>query len=861
MNRLALAGLLLLTLSACGGASPEEPASPWGRLPDVPLATGGPFAGMTNGALVVAGGAYFPDEPGYEGGTKVWVDSVYVLPEGADAWQAAEPLEAPRAYGASVTTEGGIILIGGSDAEEHTDEVVRLRWTGDRLERTPLPSLPKPVAMTGAAMLDSAVYVAGGQATPTSTEAMQNFWALDLRDPERGWQVLEAWPGPGRILAPVAATEEAVYVVSGAALMPDSAGQATRRFLTDAYRYRPEAGWERVADVPRAVVAAPAAGVDGRLLVFGGDDGELFFRQAELKGDHPGFPKSVLAFDPAAGAWTSLPGEMPEALVTTNAVPTGGGVVIPTGEVRPSHRLPSVMRYQALERAGAAVRGFGGLDYAVLALYLALLVGMGFYFSRREGTTDDFFLAGGRIPWWAAGLSIFGTQLSALTFMGIPAKAFAEDWVFLLVNLGILLVAPLVIYFYLPFYRRLRVTTAYEYLERRFNLPVRWFASVTFILFQLGRMGIVVALPSIALATVTGFSVYACILFMGVLATLYTVLGGIEAVIWTDVLQVFVLVGGAVLSFGIILGSLEGGFGELVAVAQADDKFHMVNWTWDATTTALWVVIVGNVFGALVPYTTDQTVIQRYLTTKDEASARQAIWTNAALTVPATLLFFGVGTALFVFYQTHPGRLSPGFASGEMAGDAIFPFFIAGELPAGVAGLVIAGLFAAAMSSLDSSMNSIATALVTDFWRRLRPQMPDRAALRLAKVLTLVLGAVGTLTALLIATFDVESLWELFLQVLGLFGGSLAGLFILGIFTRKANGRGALVGAVLSVLVLVGVWQLTDVHFFLYATVGIAACVGIGYLASLVLPDQARDLAGLTIYTQRKAEPEEAVRV
>lgn len=579
------------------------------------------------------------------------------------------------------------------------------------------------------------------------------------------------------------------------------------------------------------------------------------------------WPVVVLALAVLAACADRPPGTGGASAGVVDGALVGAGGAVPLVEVRPSPRVPSaegdrlvspVQAADAVPQEGgtfSGVRGFGGVDYAVIGVYLLLLVGLGAFFSRRGRTTDDFFLAGGRVPWWAAGLSIFGTQLSALTFMGLPAKAYAEDWVFVLVNTGILFVAPVVVYFYLPFFRRLRVTTAYEYLEKRFSLAVRLFGSLSFVLYQLGRMGIVVALPAIALATVTGLDVYLCILVMGVLATAYTVLGGIEAVIWTDVLQVIVLVGGAIVSFFLILAHLDGGWGEFVAVAAAADKFHMVNWTWDYTTAALWVVLVGNALASLAPYTTDQAVVQRYLTTKDEGAARRAIWTNAVLVVPATVLFFGVGTALWVFYQTYPAQLSPAFATGELAGDAIFPFFIAAELPPGVSGLVIAGLFAAAMSSLDSSMNSMATAFVTDFYRRLGRGVTEPQALRMAKGLTLGLGVVGTGTALLIASLDVESLWTLFLALVGLFASPLAGVFALGIFTRRATGPGVLVGAVVSALVLYAVQRYTDVHLFLYAAVGLGVCVGVGYLASLLRPGPARDLAGLTIYTMQPEAP------
>ncbi|MGB6649822.1 MAG: hypothetical protein WBG01_14940, partial [Bacteroidota bacterium] len=253
------------------------------------------------------------------------------------------------------------------------------------------------------------------------------------------------------------------------------------------------------------------------------------------------------------------------------------------------------------------------LDYLVLVIYLLLLVGMGVYFARRERSIEDFFLAGRKMPWWAAGISIFGTQLSAITFLAVPAKAFAADWVYFLVNMTIIMVAPIVVFVYLPFFCRSKFTSAYEYLEQRFNVWVRVFGSMAFLLFQVGRIGIVLFLPAITLATATGIDVYTCILLMGVFATLYTALGGIEAVIWTDVSQVIVLVGGALLSLIVISFAVDGGMGTIIRTGIAENKFHMFNWTWDATVDAAWVVLIGNIFANMIPYTADQAVIQRYL--------------------------------------------------------------------------------------------------------------------------------------------------------------------------------------------------------------------------------------------------------
>ncbi|HPD17779.1 MAG TPA: sodium/solute symporter [Planctomycetota bacterium] len=851
--RLALCATLLACSAALGGegALPPKQLFTWEELPPIPsrLGVGGPFVGVSGGDLIVTGGANFPT-PLFEGGKKQWVDTVFSLDPRRMSredgeWGAMARLRQPLAYGASVTWKDNLVCIGGCDAERCCTLV--FRWV--RQFEPDFPPLPKPCAMMGAALIGDTIYVAGGQETPTATEGMRNFWALDLSKPGAKWQELEPWPGPGRVLPVVAAQsdgyETQVYVISGAELFAGPDAKPARRYLTDGYAYSPKAKtWRRIADAPRPVVAAPAiASGQAHILVFGGDDGANANRVQELKDSHPGFSRDVLGYHTITNTWAKL-GEMPLGQVTTVAVRWQGGIVIPSGEIRPGARTPKVFIARPVERE----THFQALDYMVLAAYLLALVAIGFYIAPREKSTDDFFLAGRRVPWWAAGLSIFGTQLSAITFLSIPAAVFATDWVPFLANLCIVLVAPVVVYFYLPFFRRLNVTTAYEYLEKRFNLAVRLFGSVSFILYQLGRMGIVVLLPALALSAVSGLDVTASILIMGVLATFYTVLGGIEAVIWTDVLQVFVLMGGAVLCLGVMAAGTEGGLGGLAAQGAADGKFRLVNWTWDCTAMSLWVVVLGNFLTVLVPYTTDQAVVQRYLTTRDERSAARSIWTNAFLSVPASLLFFGIGTALYVFYKSRPALLDP-----AQENNAVFASFIARELPVGVSGLVIAGVFAAAMSTLDSSMNSIATALVTDFYRRLRPAADDRRCLRLARWLTGILGALGTGAALLLAALNIRYLWFFFTSMLGLLGGALAGVFALGIFTRRANGAGALIGGAAGIAASAFACYGTPIHFYLYGAIGVAVAFAVGYAASFAFPRAARPLDGLTAFTMRKA--------
>ncbi|MFK7848006.1 MAG: sodium/solute symporter [Rhodothermales bacterium] len=867
LKRLALGGLLLVLLGMMplqAQAQSKRDSLQWETLPALPDSIGfaGVFAGVSNDALIVAGGANFPSGSNFDGHPKVWHDNVFVLPDPDGQWETGFQLPQSTAYGVSVTWEDVLICIGGGDQENHFTEVYAARWDGETVTYTALAPLPRPMAFGAGVVVGNTIYIAGGIESPDAIKALHNFWALDLTLPstDQVWQNLPAWPGPERMLPVMAALDKDVYLFSGASLFADSLGKPARRLLQDGYKFDTVTQqWTQLKEIPRPLIAAPGPGIPvgtSHLLFLAGDDGEHAGDAATLRDNHPGFSTDIFAYNTLADTWNvqgHFPGHRPEDLgvhrnegsyppVTTPIVSWNGHSVIPTGEIRPGVRTPKVWSGTWT----ATARSFGMANSIVLGSYLLLIVIMGLYFSRRASTTQDFFLAGGRIPWWAAGLSIFATMLSAITYLSIPATVYATDWTRFLLNMGIPLIAPLVILFFLPFYRRLNVTSAYEYLEQRFNVSLRMLGSVSFILFQLGRMGIVLLLPALALSAVTGLNLFWCIGLMGLLSTLYTVLGGMEAVIWTDVIQVFVLVGGAIAALFIIVNDLPGGLGQILSEAAAYDKLDFVNPGWDLTRDSLLVIVIGMVFANLLPYTTDQAVVQRYMTTSSEKAARNAIWTGALVAVPASILFFFLGTALFVFYLNFPAQLTP-----LSKADQLLPWFIIQEMPAGFGGLVIAGVFAAAMSSLDSSIHAITTSITTDFIRRFRPERSDRAWLNLARRLTIVLGLLGTASAMLIGTWDLGLLWSIFLDITGLFLGTLGGLFSLGIFTKRTTAIHAWAGAIVSVVALAYVSFATAWSGLLFGAIGTLMCFIVGWIASYVIPgDQnKRDLKGLTIHS------------
>jgi SSS family transporter len=472
---------------------------------------------------------------------------------------------------------------------------------------------------------------------------------------------------------------------------------------------------------------------------------------------------------------------------------------------------------------------------------------IGYYYSKRGNSTDDFFVAGRRIPWWAAGISIYGSQLSAITFMAIPAIVYATDWSLAIGSIMILAVVPLVIKYYLPFFRRLNVTSAYQYLEDRFDVKVRLLASVTFMFMQLARIGIVLYLPAIAITSVTGINVYLCIAIMGVFCTIYTVMGGIEAVIWTDVVQVAVLLGGAIMCLVIAILNVEGGITQAIETGLALDKFKMLHWGWDSSQLVVWVALTGFFFLSIIPYTSDQTVVQRYLTVRDEKAAAKSLWTNGIITIPGVMIFFGLGTALYIYYLKNPQVMN------SDSPDELLPFYIVQNLPVGIAGIVIAGLFAASMSSLDSSMNSIATAYITDIQKRFNKSSSDAHSLKLAKWITVIIGFAGTGSAMFIAATHVDFIFNYFQEILGVFGGGLAGVFVLAIFIKKANATGAIVGVLGGAAITWLVKYNTDISLYLYGAVGVISSVLIGYLVSIIFPGKGR-AKGYTYTTLVKGE-------
>ncbi len=845
--------VLLATL--VGSQAPAEIVLNWEELPSIPneLGVAGPIVGVQSeegksDVLLVGGGANFP-QPVWES-SKQWHDDVYALmasDEGEFNWRAAGTLPRPLGYAACVSTDQGVLVMGGNDAANVFDDVFLLHWTGDGIEIKNYPKLPKPCVHGQAVLVGSAVYLAGGQTGSSLDTAMNNFWKLDLSasDADLQWEELPPVPGPTRALNLTLAQhngfDKCIYVISGRTA--EEASADAPRFLKDVWEFNPvRSVWRQRSDVPACVMAG--TGLDfsnSYLYVLGGDSGELFNTANDLKDDHPGFQKRAFAYHTITDRWIET-NATPANHVTTQAVMFNGRLVVPSGEVRPRVRSPKVWAIQT----ASSKPDFGVVNYTILVLYLAAMVGVGVYFARKNKNTDDYFRGGKQIPWWAAGCSIYATMLSSLTYTGLPSKSFQQDWVVAVLNFVVPLVAFIAAKVALPFYRRIDATSSYEYLEKRFSRPVRLLGSASFVVFHVFRMAVVLALTGLALKVATPLDPRQCVLVMGILSIIYCTFGGIEAVIWTDTIQTVVLLGGAVVAGLFLINGIDGGFEGFLAEANAADKFKWAHFNLDMTSAqvAIWFIIIGSIAQNISTYTADQAVVQRYMTTSTQALAERSIWTNAILVIPTTILFFGIGTALYAFYRSHPDRLDP-----NITADQVFPLFISKELPIGIAGLIVAGIFAAAQSTVSTSMNSMATTVVTDFLRPFGVCKDERNYLRIAKFLTLAFGVIGTLAGLYFIDPNIKSRFDEFVKLIGLFMGVLGGLFVLGALTKRANSVGALFGAFFGAGVMFFIWKYTDITAYMYTFFGVASCVVAGYLVSLLLPQSDRDLAGLTVYT------------
>jgi SSS family solute:Na+ symporter len=435
------------------------------------------------------------------------------------------------------------------------------------------------------------------------------------------------------------------------------------------------------------------------------------------------------------------------------------------------------------------------IDLSIFLVYMLAIVGFGISFSFRKRSASDFTTGGGRLPSWAIGMSIFATFVSSISFLALPGNAYGGNWNGFVFSLSIPLAAWVAVRFFVPLFRRLQSESAYFYLEQRFGAWARIYASLCYLLTQLARMGAIMYLLALPMNALLGWSIPMIIVVTGISVVVYSMMGGIEAVVWTDAVQGIILIGGALACLVVIFLSIPGGPSEVIRIAQESDKFSLGSFNLDFTTSTFWMVLIYGLFINLQNFGIDQSYVQRYLTARTEEEAKKSTWLGSLLYLPVSFVFFFIGTALFAYYQAQPELLPEGTAP-----DKVFPYFIVNQLPVGVTGLLIASIFAAGMSTVSTSINSSATVILSDhFSKYIHPNPSEKLSLRVLRLSSLGMGLASILVGL--AFNGVTSALDAWWALSSIFSGGILGLFLLGLLS-KAQKPQAILGVILGVLVI-----------------------------------------------------------
>ena len=428
-----------------------------------------------------------------------------------------------------------------------------------------------------------------------------------------------------------------------------------------------------------------------------------------------------------------------------------------------------------------------------------IILGASFYF--RNKTTDQFTAGGRKLPAWVVGMSIFATFVSSISFLALPGKAFMTNWNAFVFSLSIPFATIMTIRFFIPLYRGIGNISAYYYLEQRFGAWARIYASACYILTQLMRTGAILMLLALPLNALFGWNINTVIILTGLMVMLYTMLGGIKAVIWTDAIQGIILITGAVVSALILTFSMPEGPGQLFRIAIANHKFSLGSFGPSLTESTFWVVLIYGLFINLQNYGIDQNYVQRYMTTGTDREAKASTVFGSLLYIPVSLVFFYIGTALFSYYTAQPDLL-PEDLKAAGAGDKVFPHFIATGLPSGITGLLIAAIFAAGMSTVATSLNSTATIVLNDYYKRyFNKNAGEKSSMKVLYISSFLTGAFGILIALTLV--GVESALDAWWSLASIFSGGMLGLFLLGYFSKKAVKIDAVIGVVIGVIVII----------------------------------------------------------
>ena len=482
----------------------------------------------------------------------------------------------------------------------------------------------------------------------------------------------------------------------------------------------------------------------------------------------------------------------------------------------------------------------GAVDIAILAIYCCVMIGMGVYYHRRSKTAEQFMVAGRSIPTWAAGLAVMSTYTSSISYIATPGKAFDSNWHPIIFSLCIFPVAWLVCKYAVPYYRTMQLISVYSFLEDRLGSWARIYAALSFLLYMVGRVAVILYLVGLLFSTFVPWNICAVILIVGLITIFYTFLGGMEAVIWTDVVQSVIMIAGILFCAVSLSLHIFSGSQPLIQATIDNNKFSFGSWNLSLSSRTIWVMIIYGVTENLRNLMADQNYVQKYSSVPTERQAKRSIWIAMLIYIPLTAVFLYIGTALFAFYGPGGEKLAEEITKG----DQVFPYFIATQLPAGLKGLIIAAIIAAAMSTVDSALNCSATVLLLDFCKRyFRPEIGERASVVFLRLATVIWGLLGTGFAVLM--IRARSALDVWWQISGIFGGGILGLFILSLLRARLHLWQGLVSIAASISIITWgtfardlpaswKWAQCNIDGIIIGAVGTAALMVVAIIFGLI---------------------------
>ena len=465
------------------------------------------------------------------------------------------------------------------------------------------------------------------------------------------------------------------------------------------------------------------------------------------------------------------------------------------------------------------------IDIIVFLLFTGGVVAFGCSFFKKKGTSEEFTSAGRSLPGWVVGMSIFATYVSSISYLGYPGKAFSGDWNAFVFSLSIPIASYFAARYFVPFYRSQDSISAYSFLENRFGPWARIYASSCYLLTQIARTGSILYLLALPMNVLLGWNIQTIIIVTSVAIVLYSMLGGMKAVIWTEAIQGIILIGGALVCMFILLFDMPEGPAQTFSIAMEDGKFSLGSFGSRLSESTFWVCLIYGVFTNLQNYGIDQSYVQRYHTAKNEKEAKFSALFGGYLFIPVSAVFFMIGTGLYAFYKVHPGVLPDGVGA-----DYVFPFFIVNELPVGLTGLLIASIFAAGMSTIATSVTSSSTIILTDYYQRFRKHAGNRERMLVLKLSSVGVGVAGILVAF--AFMSVQSALDAWWALASIFSGGMLGLFLLGYISRKARNFDAVLGVVCGVILVCWIVISPFVHANLAIVFGTLLIFLVGFLSA-----------------------------